>query len=203
MRSVFVIGDSISLDYDTCLKEYISGFATYSRKTGESAVDEVGSPFSKNGGNSEMVLQFLEHEKSKGTHFDIVMLNCGLHDIKHSIIDNSIAIGESDYRDNLCGIISILKKLANDIIWINSTPVEEERHNRLMHDFKRYSSELITYNNIAAEVMRANSIPIADLFTFTDSIKKEKYRDHVHFTGEVQSLQAAFLTGFVTQTLKK
>ena len=80
----YLIGDSISLHYGPYLKEYLNGIMEYSRKEGEEeAMLNLDKPQGANGGDSSMILSFLEAKAtSGGIDADVILLNCGLHDIK-------------------------------------------------------------------------------------------------------------------------
>jgi len=87
------------------------------------------------------------------------------------------------------------QRLASQIIWVRTTPVIDERHNRLNTLFRRFEADVETYNAIADRIMREHTVPIIDLFTFTRNLGSDVYVDHVHFTDEVRAQQAAFIAG--------
>ena len=60
-KKVFVIGDSISIQYGPYLKKFIEGKYLYDRKrdNGE-AMQDLNKPVGANGGDSRMVVDYLE-----------------------------------------------------------------------------------------------------------------------------------------------
>src|SRR5690349_9184446 len=76
-----VVGDSISMQYGPDLERMLAGAAAYSRKQGRSR--DLDRPEGANGGDSAMVLAYLrELAGLAGEPFALLVLNCGLHDIK-------------------------------------------------------------------------------------------------------------------------
>ena len=81
---VFVIGDSISIQYGPYLEQYLHGFYEYDRKRDEGfSSANLDLPAGANGGDSKMVLDYLKQRlEDPGFSPDVLLLNCGLHDIK-------------------------------------------------------------------------------------------------------------------------
>jgi len=57
MKTVHIIGDSISIQYGPYLAKYVAPHCQYSRKEGE--VGNMDVPNGANGGDSSMVLEYL------------------------------------------------------------------------------------------------------------------------------------------------
>jgi hypothetical protein len=58
---IYVLGDSISMQYGPSLEAYLEGVISYSRKEGEEeALLNLDNPRGANGGDSGMVLTFLK-----------------------------------------------------------------------------------------------------------------------------------------------
>ena len=115
-----------------------------------------------------------------------------MHDIAYDPGKETRRVEVDDYRNNLIETIEIVQRHGIKVIWVNTTPVDDERHNARAA-FKRHNRNVLLYNEIAAEIMRERDIPVIDLYSFTDALEGEKYIDHVHFLGEVSEKQAAFL----------
>ena len=197
-RKVFVIGDSASMHYGPHLKNMIEDKFQYDRKRGkEHTIMDLDNPSGANAGDSRMVLEYLEGEFKQNTSYDILLINCGLHDIRVDRFSNEIQIGLEEYKTNLNKIIVLSKEMANKIIWIALTPVIDEIHNSRKEGFLRYSQDVYTYDNNAKQIMREYSIPCIDLYSFTKNLGVDIYSDHVHFKEEVRKLQAAFIAGYV------
>ena len=110
-RSVFVIGDGISIDYEPYLKELLAGIMNFDRKGGiEEARKNLDNPIGANGGDSSMVLSYLLDQNRSGVKYDILMINCGLHDIKTDPVTNEKQVDIVSYRKNLTDIITLAKK---------------------------------------------------------------------------------------------
>jgi hypothetical protein len=134
-------------------------------------------------------------------HPDIVLVNCGLHDIKRNLKTNVIAIDSNEYRKNLIAIFGLLHSHKARVMWISTTPVDDARHNSLSKEFHRYNADVERYNKIAREICVARHIPIIDLYKFTAHLGKDHYIDHVHYDTSTRELQAAFIAGAVTMLL--
>ena len=198
LPEVFLIGDSISMYYGPYLQKYLAGSYTLLRKEDNGhAADNLDIPTGANGGDSHMVLQYLQiKERDPAFRPDILLLNCGLHDIKRDPVTKKIQVDSSSYRRNLEAIYDITRKLGIRLVWINTTPVDDERHNSRSKSFYRYAADVAAYNAIAGEVWRAHKVPQIDLFGFTTNIgAAAHYIDHVHYDEAARALQAAFICG--------
>jgi lysophospholipase L1-like esterase len=143
-----------------------------------------------------MVLDYLEKRYSKpGFEPDVVLINCGLHDIKRVPQTNAIAIDSAEYRANLEKMIALIRRHHGKIVWISTTPVDDKRHNALSKEFLRYDRDVVQYNNIADSVFSRARVPIIDLYTFTKQLGPGHYIDHVHWDEITRAQQAAYVAG--------
>lgn len=196
LPTLHVVGDSISIHYGPYLQAMLAGIMTYSRKTApDGSTDDSGAA---NGGDSSMVRAYLKTLKIE-LRFDYLLINCGLHDIKRDPVTNQPQVPTDQYAASLRGIVAIADRITRRMIWVRTTPVIEERHNRLNTAFRRYEADVEAYNASADRIMREHAISIIDLFTFTRNLGSEVYVDHVHFTAEVRAQQAAFIAGHLYQ----
>ncbi|NRA38366.1 MAG: SGNH/GDSL hydrolase family protein [Planctomycetes bacterium] len=200
MKSLFVLGDSISIHYGPYLEKNLSGKMLYSRKEGvDEAMADLDIPRGANGGDSSMVLSYLQSVFAAGeSQWNYILLNCGLHDVKHHAATNQLQVSIEDYQSNLRNIISLLERYGVQIIWVRTTPVVDIIHNA-EHDDKpagvyRYSADADAYNIVADEIMRADGIDSIDLYAFTKALGEDIYCDHVHFTESVREKQAVYIT---------
>jgi lysophospholipase L1-like esterase len=195
---LFVLGDSISLQYGPFLKEDLAGQFIIERKKGDSvAFRNLDIPNGANGGDSRMVLNYLRLKADDpGFQPDVLMLNCGLHDIKRQPANNKIAVDSLEYRNNLISIYKIVKKKHIPLIWVRTTNVVDSIHIK-NKEFRRYHNDLVAYNAIADEVFSHYNVPVADLYSFTINLGGNRFKDHVHYTPETCALQAAYLSGFL------
>lgn len=203
--NVFLIGDSISIEYWPYLKQYASGFACLERKLDDgSASKNLDVPMGANGGDSKMVLAYLKSKLTeKNFHPDYLLLNCGLHDIKRNPETNAIQVSEDEYRNNITAIFHLLKKKNIKPVWISTTWVVDSIHNEKQKAFCRFDTDVVKYNQIAHEVCAKNDVAIIDLYTFSKNLGVDKIRDHAHYTQDAQAIQGAYIAGFIHDYIKR
>lgn len=201
---VFLIGDSISLHYSPYLEKDLASadFKLERKRDTDEALKNLDVPTGSNSGDSRRVLWFL-NVKLKDPAFkpDFLLLNCGLHDIKRYPETSTIQVDTAEYRKNLEEIYSLLHQRNIQVIWMTTTPVDDERHNTKTKTFKRYDKDVLEYNRIANEVFKSHKAPIIDLYGFTKKLPGN-YIDHVHYDEATREKQAEFITAFITK-LKK
>jgi lysophospholipase L1-like esterase len=197
---VYVIGDSISIQYGLYLEQYLRGFMEYSRKEEDSEA-KVGlpEPHSGNGGDSSTVLRFVEAaEKSGGFGADILLLNCGLHDIKTNRETSEKQVPIDQYESNLKKILESAKRMGMAVVWVRTTPVDENVHNQRPNiAFFRFAADCSAYNEVADRVMNEAGVRLIDLHSFTNNIGGELFADHVHFPEPIREKQGAFIAGWL------
>ena len=197
-RKIFVIGDSVSIHYGPYLKKIIKHKFDYDRKRGiEQALTDLDSPIGANAGDSVMVMDYLAQESKRNTKYDILLINCGLHDVRIDRSLNKVQVELEEYKMNLRKIIEISKSMSNKTIWIGLTPVIDEIHNSRSEGVLRYSKDVQAYDLAAKEIMSDNNIPCIDMYNFTKNLGADIYSDHVHFKQQIRELQAAFIAGYL------
>ena len=199
-KKILVIGDSISILYGSYLKEYIEDKYEYRVKGNlTDAIVNLDNPNGANAGNSKMVLDYLKHfyDTELSYNDDIILLNCGLHDIKTDPTTNAKAISLNEYKSNLDSIYQIIKHLNKKLIWINTTPVNDSIHNSIPVGFYRYNDDVVKYNSAADSIFNSYKIPIVDLYSFSKSFPSNSYSDHVHFKSAYSKLQAKYIREFI------
>src|SRR6202000_2978999 len=85
-------------------------------------------------------------------HPDILLVNCGLHDIKRSMTTGAAQVDSAGYRDNLEEIYRLSAQKKIRMVWISTTPVVDSIHNKNAKDYTRHEKDVETYNVIAAGV---------------------------------------------------
>ncbi len=198
MKKLFVIGDSISCYYGKYLEQMLSGIYLYDRKGGTHKLDNLDDCTDGiNGGDSSMVLTYLQSVINMDFFApDFLLLNCGIHDTK--MPHGQLQIPPEEYRKNLQKIIDLCTKNGIKIIWVRTTPANEESDQVTSEELRRRQDHIDVYNEIADNVMGKNKIPIIDLHLFTLNLGPEIYLnevDLVHFNAETAKLQAAFIAG--------
>ncbi|MGH7143866.1 MAG: SGNH/GDSL hydrolase family protein [Planctomycetota bacterium] len=199
MKRVFVLGDSISIGFGPFLEQALRGSMQYDRKSGlHEALQNLDLPQGANGGDSNACLAYLRGWKDQGgIPADILVLNCGLHDLKHLRDTRQHQVPIETYRDNLLKIIRVVKNMNLKLIWVRTTPVNEIWHQE-KKDFDRWEADVDGYNAAADAIMKLSSVPICDLFTFTRNIPEAMSPDGVHFNERAQQLQGVFIAGYLS-----
>jgi lysophospholipase L1-like esterase len=201
-KNIMVIGDSISLGYGPFLSEMISSDYNYSTKNTGADAGNLDYPSGPNAGDSKMVLSYLKDLFKQKQKIDLILLNCGLHDIKSNKITGEKAIPAEIYRQNLDLIFKLLKKQNVPFIWVNCTPVNDSIHNSKNVAFFRYNADVLKYNQISDSICKKRHIQQIDLYSFTSMFPVNAYKDHVHYTDEYAKLQASYIAGFLSNNKK-
>lgn len=198
---VHVVGDSISIQYGPFLEQYLAGAYHYTRKSGEEeALVNLDIPQGANGGDSGMVLRYLE------ACFDdadfrpqLLLVNCGLHDIKTAPESSLKQVSLSAYEANLRAMISLATNHGVPFAWVRTTHCVDAIHNAKRPGFLRYAADCDAYDAAALRIMQSAGVPVADLrrFTLTLGGPEELFIDHVHFVPSVRERQGAFLAGWL------
>jgi hypothetical protein len=136
---------------------------------------------------------------------DIILVNCGLHDIKVDLQSGAIQIPLEDYKKNLTAIVDLIQTSPpppTKLVWIRTTPLDEQTHNAKHKKFHRHENNLKLYNQAADEIMAKQLIPSIDLHRFTGNLRCRGalFCDHVHFHGHVREKQGAFIAGWLTSS---
>jgi lysophospholipase L1-like esterase len=196
---IYVIGDSISIQYGPYLQASLRGVMEYSRKEGEEeALLNLDNPQGANGGDSSMVLSFLKSKAaSGGIDADLLLLNCGLHDIKTNPETGTQQVPMDAYEENLKAILRVVADMKPALVWIRTTPCDEKIHNREGMAFHRFSADCQAYNRVADRIMTDSGVPTIDLYTLTVNLGADLYCDHVHFHDHIRQKQAAFIAGWL------
>ncbi len=202
-KSIFLIGDSISVQYGPYLEQYLGSQCRLIRKQGlAEALVDLDRPRGANGGDSARVLAYLrELDGLGGVDADLLLVNCGLHDIRRSREDKRLQLELKDYVANLKAAVALVRPWRAKLVWIRSTPVPENVISQ--RSFTRSESDLEEYNQAADTVMAGAGVPMIDLHSFTAGLGPDLYCDHVHFIDSVRRQQGAFLAGWVLDHLSK
>lgn len=201
MKRIYLIGDSISMHYGPYLRRYLEGVVDYARKEGEEEAPlALDHPQGANGGDSTMALAFLRAKQAAGgIDADALLLNCGLHDLRTDPTTGTKQVTLDLYRHNLEAIVELVRRMGLELIWIRTTPCDEQVHNRPDMQFHRYAADCQAYNAVADRVMAVARVPCIDLYGFTCLLGPDLYCDHVHFLEPIREKQAAFLAGWLSR----
>jgi len=202
MRSVFVVGDSISIHYGPFLEQMLHGRLAYARKGSEDAalaeaMRNLDLPDGANGGDSSRVMSYLQMRcADENFQPDLLVLNCGLHDLKRALPTKDLQIDLTIYARNLRAIITLLRDRHIALAWVRTTPAVDAIHNSKSRDFHRFAADVADYNRTADGIMIESGAQMIDLHRFTDTLGgDERFCDHIHFTEAIRRLQAAYIAG--------
>lgn len=203
LAKVYVLGDSISIQYGPFLQRCLSGIVDFSRKEGvEEALVNLDNPQGANGGDSSMVLAFLKAKAAGGgIDADMLLVNCGLHDIKTDPITGNKQVPLKSYEENLRSIIRTAGEMALELVWVRTTPCDENVHNRRIMGFHRFAADCDAYNRAADRIMAEAGVPAIDLHRLTLNLGPDIYCDHVHFHEHIRRAQGAFIAGWLTAAM--
>jgi hypothetical protein len=140
------------MHYGPYLEKALGSDYAYSRKGGE--VGNLDNPTGANGGDSSMVLQYLKWLSNNKYHSDIMVVNCGLHDVKRFPDTENMQISPENYEQNIEEIVKNVSKLCTTVLWVSSTPVDDQIHRNALKDFYRLNNDVILYNSIADSIMK-------------------------------------------------
>ena len=198
--SVFVIGDSISCYYGKHLQKMLEGVFDYDRKGGRHTLKDLDDGTDGvNGGDSTMVLTYVRELRRRGNFKpDYVLLNCGHHDTKKDPATLKNQIPPELYEKNLRTVCDLMREMATKVIWVRTTPFNEEFVFPQDSPHIRTIEDTHLYDRIAGGVMKEYRIPTVDLYTFTVNLGGGIYFDHyIHFDEAAAAKQAAFIAGYL------
>jgi hypothetical protein len=148
-----------------------------------------------------------------------MLLNCGLHDIKcnnpkkngggadptvaldgASERDGSSAVGVphisiDEYTTHLREAIAIAREQlqVRTVVWVRTTGVIDAIHNSKGLPWHRHAAHVQAYNAAADTLCTELKVPTIDLHGWTAALGPEVFRDHVHYTPEVEQQQAQWI----------
>ena len=217
---LFLLGDSISLGYGPYLERMLAGRFACDRK-GSELLEGVGQGWpapgiiqrlaaldsdqpALNGGDSACVLDYLQERAAYlRDQQPVLLLNCGLHDLRVDPQTGAHQVELEAYAANLEEISRLVPSVSQRAVWVRTTPVADARHQRLSSGFQRFNADVEAYNAIGDTVMKGAGIPGIDLYNFTCGLSEPTgdleslYIDHVHFTEPMRRLQGGFIAGWL------
>jgi hypothetical protein len=195
MKILHIVADSISLGYGPYLGQYLRPWCEYSRKS--THLGAVENPEGDNGGDSAMILAYLNRARRQDIRWNILLVNCGLHDIRRYGDRHQVDL--MDFERNLQELFDTYLGVADTLVWVRTTPVVDDLHNSLSTEFRRYNADVEAYNAAADRLAGARNLRTIDLYGFCQTLGgREIFCDHVHFTDLARQLQAAFIAGQIT-----
>jgi lysophospholipase L1-like esterase len=186
------------MQYGPYLRAALGDAYRYDRKRGNGqAWEDLDNPIGANGGDSRMVLQYLRELASDSADFrpDVLLVNCGLHDIKTKPGTDQRQVMEEEYRSNLKAIITLSRDRDWPLVFLRTTPVIDSIHNTGNNWAHRFAADVSTYNGIADSLMQLYRVPVIDLHSFSAAFPNASFQDHVHYTEAYRARQGAFIAG--------
>ncbi|OGG51871.1 MAG: hypothetical protein A3F84_15220 [Candidatus Handelsmanbacteria bacterium RIFCSPLOWO2_12_FULL_64_10] len=187
---VLLAGDSISFGYGPHVRERLDG-----------TCEVVNLP--ANGGTSANLLAHLDDWLIR-PGFDIIHLNCGLHDLARDRDASGPRVGLEPYEANLREVFRRLKREGRSLLaWATTTPVIDERH-AARKGFDRRESDVLAYNAVALRVAKEAGLPVDDLHRIVEAAGPEGCvgPDGVHMTDAGNTALADAVAAFVGGLLK-
>ncbi len=194
---VFVVGSSATIHFGPYLEKEAAGRFHYDRKQaidGKRAEDDLDFPQGASGGDSGMVLAYLRHRRMNDPiPADVLLLQCGLHDIKTDPATGCKQVPPEQFEANLREIAREVTAMGLKLAWLRITPVFDEIHNTRLSKFHRYQADVDAYNAIADRVMTEVGAHIIDFAAFCATLLPDALIDHIHVNETARAKQAKFI----------
>lgn len=135
----------------------------------------------------------------RGKSYNILLLqNWGLHDLKRPDRNSPVQVELAQYKENLEKLARQIQGAAPKVLFLTTTPVPQNAHNRL-------SKDLEPYNEAACAVMKSLQIPMYDLHAHALKnahlhVNAEQEND-VHFTDEGYKRLGEFVADAISKEL--
>lgn len=169
MREVLIIGDSISLGYTPTVERELASIARVRHCPG-------------NSGDSANLLANLRAWLAEPSP-DLVVLNCGLHDVRRERDTGTLQVPLDRYHSNLRAAFETIRTTGCSLVWVTTTPVIEDRH-QASKPWDRWNRDIDAYNAAALELAREAGALVIDLHAAARSLEigAAIADDGVHFT---------------------
>jgi len=195
IQKVLIAGDSISYGYGPLVQDIL-----------HSKFEVSNLPAISNVGRSSVDLLTHIDEWMIKPKYDVIQVNCGLHDIRFYPEPKKHKVPLEQYAAN---VEEIIRRLRNEtsviVVWATITPVIDERWKNSAGGavYERHESDVRNYNDAAECIMSKLNIPINDLHRVIEEAGKEEClgADGVHMTPKGYALLAKAVAVFVS-TLK-
>ena len=190
MKKVFLMGDSIRINYQEKATEYLADVAKVYNPgyTAESEAMEASNVNVNCRDTSFTLNNLTEHLWGKNMHgMDLIHYNNGIWDaVTRHVEDGSFTTIEW-YEINVRRIIRELKKRCDKIIIATTTPPRpDERKNPHTGIITLTLDTVKRYNDVLWRIAGELNLPVNDLFTLVMSDREKYIRadDEIHLTEE-------------------
>jgi len=171
---VLSVGDSICMNYEESARAALKGKANYHRIEDNCWSTYRGKAF---------MAYWLGDYTRKGRHWDVILFNSGMHDMKQKTLDGDYAVSLDAYKENLRKEISIMQETGAALVFVTTTPVPNTGGSA-QYAYRVKGAER-DFNRAAREVLRDYpAIQILDLCkVVNDSSKLDAWRkgQDVHY----------------------
>lgn len=194
---VLLIGDSISIWYTVPVRNLLKGKANVHRPP-------------ENCHATNYILKQLDTYLGD-KKWDVIHFNSGGHDLtyrKDGIQGNpgltpeeggKLVVPLDEYKKNLRMIVARLKKTGAKVVWSTTTPMGVKYQEKKI----RFEEDIVKYNAAAAEIMKAEGVPIVDLYGMSKPNIEKLVKDGVHYTDEGSEMLAKAVAGAIEKELPK
>jgi len=182
---VFLIGDSISIGYTLPVRKLLEGKANVLRPL-------------ENCGPTTRGVEKMDAWLNVGK-LDVIHFNFGLHDARIMKETGKNQFDIPTYEENMRKIVARLKQTGAKLIWATTTAVVDGE-GRL-----RKNQDIIAYNEAALRIIKAENIPVDDLYGELMKTEREKLTtpDGTHFTAEGSDFLAKHVAASILKALGK
>lgn len=186
MAKLLVIGDSISIGYTPHLRRHLAGRFEVTHCEG-------------NGSDSEHVLSRLEGYLADAGDVSMILVNCGLHDIRRDRGGDGCQVPLAAYERNVRAIFERLAATSATVAWVRTTPVDDDRHAATHDQFDRRSADVDAYNAVADVLAATAGAAVIDLHQAVLDVGVETCirDDGVHMTDDGYARLGEYLAGAV------
>lgn len=187
---VLLLGDSIRIGYAPLVIKKLEG---------QARVVHIGM---ENGGDTANTLKNLDRWLSENKP-DIIHFNCGLHDLKFDAKQQRHQVPLEEYTTNLQAIIGKMRLVTPRLVFANTTPIHDARHAARKAGFARTDADVNQYNDTALTVMKAQQIPVHDLYRIVTHYGPDRLlsKDGTHYTPEGNEILAEAVSDAIRRQL--
>lgn len=173
-----LIGDSITRGYFSEVEKHLAGKAYCARLTTSKCVSDPSFV--------DEVQLLLKHYR-----FAVIHFNNGLHGWGYT---------EDQYGDGLAKTVDAIRKSSGDakLIWATTTTVRVGSDLQKLHE---RTDRVKVRNELAAEIMKARSIPTNDLFRLVENHPDWHSGDGTHFNAKGKEAQGTQVAESVAKVL--
>lgn len=190
-KTIFLIGDSITVGYRETVRRELDGFAN------------VVYP-DENGRCTQYVIVSLRRWSGlcDPEKVDLVQFNCGHWDVAHWNDEEVSLTPLPVYRENIARIFETLRRVFRNakIVFATTTRMNPDGTNSKN---VRTTEEIIRYNAAALDALKGRDVTVNDLFAFVEDFPPEAFRDHCHFKPETNAVIGAHCASLFRELLKQ